>query len=154
MQLVPFFVAGRPAEGTEPLPVRHPYDGREVGRTSHATPDQVEAAVAAAAAVADRAAALPAYVRAEALAHVSRRLAERAEEVARLITAESGKPIRWARIEVTRAVSVFRWAAEEARRFPARCSVSTPTRRGRGGWPWSAGFPGARSSASPRSTSR
>jgi len=133
VQLVPFFVAGRPAEGTEPLPVRHPYDGREVGRTSHATPDQVEAAVAAAAAVADRAAALPAYVRAEALAHVSRRLAERAEEVARLITAESGKPIRWARIEVTRAVSVFRWAAEEARRFSGEVQRldTDPTGQGR-----------------------
>jgi glyceraldehyde-3-phosphate dehydrogenase (NADP+) len=117
VQPVPFHVAGRPATGAEPLSVHHPYDGREIGRTSYASPDQVEAAVAAAAAVADRAAALPAYVRAEALAHVSRRLAERAEEVARLITAESGKPIRWARVEVTRAISVFRWAAEEARRF-------------------------------------
>jgi glyceraldehyde-3-phosphate dehydrogenase (NADP+) len=104
-------------DGAETLVVRHPYDGREVGRTSHADPEQVEAAVAAAAAVADRAAALPAHVRAAALDHVSRRLAERAEEVARLITAESGKPIRWARIEVSRAVATFRWGAEEARRW-------------------------------------
>ncbi|MEE6257258.1 aldehyde dehydrogenase family protein [Plantactinospora sonchi] len=117
MQSVPFHLAGRPAEGPDPLIVRQPYDGREVARTSYADPDQVEAAIVAAAAVADRAAALPAYVRAEALDHVSRRLAERAEEVARLIGAESGKPIRWARVEVSRAVSVFRWAAEEARRF-------------------------------------
>jgi glyceraldehyde-3-phosphate dehydrogenase (NADP+) len=48
---------------------------------------------------------------------VSRRLAERADEVARLITAENGKPIKWARGEVGRAISTFRWAAEEARRF-------------------------------------
>jgi acyl-CoA reductase-like NAD-dependent aldehyde dehydrogenase len=56
-------------------------------------------------------------VRAAALDHVSRRLAERAEEIARLITAENGKPLKWSRGEVGRAVSVFRWAAEEARRF-------------------------------------
>ncbi|WP_117215652.1 aldehyde dehydrogenase family protein, partial [Allorhizocola rhizosphaerae] len=34
-----------------------------------------------------------------------------------LITAENGKPAMWAKAEVGRAVSTFRWAAEEARRF-------------------------------------
>ena len=42
---------------------------------------------------------------------------ERSEEIAQLISAENGKPIKWARGEVGRAVSVFRFAAEEARRF-------------------------------------
>jgi acyl-CoA reductase-like NAD-dependent aldehyde dehydrogenase len=114
---VEFYVAGRPASGVDEVVVRHPYDGREAGRTSNATPDQVETAVAAAAAVADEAAALAAAARAAALDHVSRRLAERADEVARLITAENGKPLKWARAEASRAVSTFRWAAEEARRF-------------------------------------
>ncbi|BFO15728.1 hypothetical protein SHKM778_21160 [Streptomyces sp. KM77-8] len=48
---------------------------------------------------------------------MSRRLTERTEEIARLISAENGKPVKWARGEVGRAVSVFRFAAEEARRF-------------------------------------
>lgn len=117
MEPRPFFVAGRPVHGEGELTVTHPYDGRAVGRTSLATPDQVEAAVAAAARVADQAAALPAHARAAALDHVCRRLAERAEEVARLITAENGKPIKWARAEVGRAISTFRWAAEETRRY-------------------------------------
>ncbi|MEU8296801.1 aldehyde dehydrogenase family protein [Micromonospora sp. NPDC048909] len=111
------YVAGRPVHGAGELTVHHPYDGRAVGRTTLATPDQVETAVAAAAEVAAEAAALPAHARAAALDHVSRRLAERAEEVAALITAENGKPLKWARAEVGRAVSTFRWAAEEARRF-------------------------------------
>ncbi len=97
--------------------MRHPYDGHVVGRTTFATGDQVEAAVAAAAAVAPTAATLPAHRRAAALEHVSRRLAERADEVAALITAENGKPVRWARAEVGRSVETFRWAAEEARRY-------------------------------------
>ncbi|MFY1636113.1 aldehyde dehydrogenase family protein [Solwaraspora sp. WMMB335] len=113
----PFWLAGEPAHGDEPLAVHHPYDGHLVGRTSHATPDQVERAVVAAHRVAAEAAALPAYRRAAALDHISARIAQRAEEIARLITAESGKPIKWARAEVSRAVSTFRWAAEEARRF-------------------------------------
>nr|MDT0659213.1 aldehyde dehydrogenase family protein [Micromonospora sp. DSM 115978] len=117
MQPVPFYVAGKPVSSDDAVSVRHPYDGREVGRTSLATPDQVERAVAAAADVAAAAAALPAHVRAGALDHVSRRLTERADEVARLITAESGKPVKWSRVEVARAASTFRWAAEETRRF-------------------------------------
>jgi acyl-CoA reductase-like NAD-dependent aldehyde dehydrogenase len=113
----PFYVAGSAERGEDELVVRHPYDGREVGRTSFATPAQVERAVAGAAEVVSAGAALPAHVRAAALDHVSRRLAERAEEVARLITAENGKPLKWARAEAGRAASTFRWAAEEARRF-------------------------------------
>lgn len=81
------------------------------------TEAQVEEAVAAAHAAVDEFAATPAHVRAAALDHVSKRLAERTEEIARLITAENGKPLKWARGEVGRAVSVFRFAAEEARRF-------------------------------------
>jgi aldehyde dehydrogenase (NAD+) len=81
------------------------------------TPDQVEAAVAAAWSVRRELAASPAHLRAAALDHVSRRLEERRAEVAALITEEMGKPARWADVEVTRAVSTFRFAAEEARRW-------------------------------------
>ncbi|MEV1146325.1 aldehyde dehydrogenase, partial [Micromonospora sp. NPDC049799] len=61
MESVPFFVASRPVHGEEELTVHHPYDGRAVGRTTLATADQVEAAVAAAAGVAAETAALPAH---------------------------------------------------------------------------------------------
>jgi acyl-CoA reductase-like NAD-dependent aldehyde dehydrogenase len=110
----PFYVAGKPETSDDVVIVRHPYDGREVGRTGNATPDQVERAVAAAAAAPRT---LPVHVRATALDQLSRRLKEREDEVARLITAENGKPLKWARAETARAVSTFRWAAEETRRF-------------------------------------
>jgi acyl-CoA reductase-like NAD-dependent aldehyde dehydrogenase len=81
------------------------------------TAAQIEEAVAALEASSADAAALSLGQRADALAYVAARLLERQEEFAALITAENGKPIRWARIEVSRAASVFRWAAEEARRW-------------------------------------
>ncbi|WP_034093887.1 aldehyde dehydrogenase family protein [Streptacidiphilus albus] len=112
-----FWLAGRQEHGTESFEVRHPWDDSLVGTVSVPTEAQVEAAVAAAVAVQDEFAATPAYVRAAALDHVAKRLTERTEELARLITAENGKPIKWARGEIGRAASVFRWAAEEARRF-------------------------------------
>ncbi|NBE97426.1 aldehyde dehydrogenase family protein [Nonomuraea sp. KC401] len=117
MDVRTFWLAGRPATGDSELTVTNPHDGREVGRHSVPTDAQVEEAVAAAHAVAEQAAALPVHARAEALAHVSRRIEERADEIARLITAENGKPIFWARGEVTRAVATFRFAAEETRRW-------------------------------------
>ncbi|POM27767.1 Succinate-semialdehyde dehydrogenase [NADP(+)] GabD [Actinomadura rubteroloni] len=117
MNVTPFWLAGRPATGDESIEVTNPFDGHVVGAASVPTPAQVEEAVAAADAVRRQAAALPLHVRAEALLHVSRRLAERADEVARLITAENGKPLLWARGEVARAVATFRFAAEETRRW-------------------------------------
>ena len=116
-QAQPFWIAGKQTTGTDSYEVYSPYDGAHVATVSVPTDAQVEQAVAAAHAAAKETADQPAYVRAAALDHVSRRLAERAEEIAALITAENGKPLKWARAEVGRAVSVFRWAAEEARRF-------------------------------------
>jgi acyl-CoA reductase-like NAD-dependent aldehyde dehydrogenase len=116
-EITPFWLAGRATTGEETLTLTHPYDGHEVAVVAVPTEAQVEEAVAAADAVRLEAQALPAHQRAAALDHVSKRLTERAEEIARLITAENGKPIKWARLEVNRGISTFRWAAEEARRF-------------------------------------
>lgn len=114
-ELLPLWIAGTPVHGETRLEVRHPYDGHLVASTTYATDAQVERAVAAAHAVRREAAGLPIHVRAEALASISRAIADRSEELARLITAENGKPLVWARAEVGRAVSVFRVAAEATR---------------------------------------
>ncbi|QRP44972.1 aldehyde dehydrogenase family protein [Amycolatopsis sp. FDAARGOS 1241] len=114
---VPFWVAGKPVITGTTAAVRHSYDGSEAGSHHVPSASDIEAAVQAAAAVADEFATTPAHVRAGALDHVSSSLSRRADEIARLITAESGKPLKWSRGEVGRAVSTFRWAAEEARRF-------------------------------------
>lgn len=113
MAPTPFYVAGRPQSSGDLLPVHHPGDGRNVGTTSYATEAHVEEAVRATRGIGTE----PAHRRAAALAHVSRRLEEHSEEIAHLVTGENGKPLKWARVEVARAVSTFRWAAEEARRF-------------------------------------
>jgi aldehyde dehydrogenase (NAD+) len=116
-EITPFWLAGHATTAEETFEVRSPYDDRHLATVAIPTQDQVQQAIAAADAVRREAQALPAHVRAEALAHVSQRLAERADEVARLITSENGKPLKWAKTEVSRGISTFRWAAEEARRF-------------------------------------
>jgi acyl-CoA reductase-like NAD-dependent aldehyde dehydrogenase len=115
--VIPFWIAGRPESSGQVADVVNSFDGSVVGRHAVPTSAQVEAAVAAAWDSRDVTSAQPAAVRAEALAHISRRITERGDEIARLITAENGKPLMWSRAEVGRAASTFRWAAEEARRF-------------------------------------
>ncbi|MDQ1751108.1 MAG: hypothetical protein QOE71_2164 [Pseudonocardiales bacterium] len=113
----PFYLSGVATVGEETLEVTSPWDGSVVGIVSVPTDAQVEQAVTDLDAVRLEAQATPAHVRAGALDHISARLKERSEELAALITAENGKPLVWSRAEVGRAVSTFRWAAEETRRF-------------------------------------
>jgi acyl-CoA reductase-like NAD-dependent aldehyde dehydrogenase len=111
-----FLVAGEWRSGDGTFDVKSPYDGSVVATVASPGSDDVEDAIAAADAVFDNARKLPVHARAEALAHISRRLQERAEEIAELIAREGGKPLKWAKVEAARAVSTFRWAAEETRR--------------------------------------
>ncbi|MCS6858394.1 MAG: aldehyde dehydrogenase family protein [Sandaracinaceae bacterium] len=60
---------------------------------------------------------LPAYERKAILEHCVRRFQGRFEELAQLVCAEVGKPIRDARTEVARLIDTFTVAAEEATRL-------------------------------------
>lgn len=113
----PSFIAGSPWTGCNLRDVLHPGDGSVVGRVHVPDADATERAIAGAWEVRATGRAMSAAARADCLMHVSNGLACRVDEVAALITSENGKPITWARAEATRAVSTFRWAAEEARRF-------------------------------------
>ena len=113
----PFYAAGRWRTGRGTLAVKSPYDGSVVAEIGVPTDQDVEEAVVAAVDVFKESRHLPTYVRAEALAHISRRIAERVDELSESVAREGGKPLKWSKIEVTRAVSTFRWASEEARRF-------------------------------------
>ncbi|HXG75919.1 MAG TPA: aldehyde dehydrogenase family protein [Gaiellaceae bacterium] len=108
-------VAGEWVETGSWLEVRSPYDGEVVGRVPKAGAAEARRAVDAAAAA--MASPLPAHERAAVLDRVAAALAERADEVARTICAEAGKPLKAARIEAARAVSTFTMAAVEARRL-------------------------------------
>jgi acyl-CoA reductase-like NAD-dependent aldehyde dehydrogenase len=116
-RIKPIWVAGAEMTGEATMLVTPPDGGDPVAEVAVADPLHVEAAVHAADAVSREFASTPAYRRADALEHVARRLTERGDELAQLIVSEGGKPIRWARIEVARAASTFRIAAEEARRW-------------------------------------
>jgi aldehyde dehydrogenase (NAD+) len=113
-----FLVAGNWKEGDKSFEVKSPFDGSVVATVSSPTKQDIEASMAATAEVFDETRKLPVHARAEALMHISRRLDERKDEVAEMIAREGGKPLKWSKVEAARAVSTFRWAAEEIRREP------------------------------------
>ena len=94
-----------------------PFDGRVVAEVGVPTEADVEEAVAGAVETFKESRHLPTHARAEALMDISRGIAERADELAETVAREGGKPVKWSKVEVSRAVSTFRWAAEETRRF-------------------------------------
>jgi acyl-CoA reductase-like NAD-dependent aldehyde dehydrogenase len=116
MTVRPFLVNGEWRTGSEGLEVRSPYDDSVVAEVGVPGPDDVEEAIATAAETFPESSRLPVHARAEALDHVSRRLGETIQENAELIAKEGGKPLKWATVEATRAVSTFRWASEVLRR--------------------------------------
>jgi acyl-CoA reductase-like NAD-dependent aldehyde dehydrogenase len=97
------------------LDVRSPYSGDVVGRVAKGGADETRRAIDAA----ERALAepLPAHKRAEILVKVAGSIGRRHEEIARTISDEAGKPIKTARVEASRAMSTYTFAAVEARKL-------------------------------------
>ena len=99
---VPIYLAGEFVEAGTPLEVRDPATGELVGTTWQAGPDELERATAAAVEGLAAMRRLASYERRDALAHVADCIARDADELAELLTRESGKPIKDARGEVAR----------------------------------------------------
>lgn len=100
-----------------PLEVKNKYDGSLVGVLPTASREDLNRAIDSAERAEDIMADLPAYKRSEILLRTSALLRERSEEIAKIIAAEAGKALKFARAEVDRAASTFTIAAEEAKRL-------------------------------------
>jgi acyl-CoA reductase-like NAD-dependent aldehyde dehydrogenase len=111
----PFLVAGEWRTGEGTFEVKSPFDDSVVAEIGVPTQADVEEATAQATETFEESKRLPVHARSEALDHISRRLAETVDENAELIAREGGKPIKWATVEATRAISTFRWASEVLR---------------------------------------
>jgi len=111
------FIAGKWLETNQLAQVINPYDGTTVGEVFQAGPEEIERAIVAAEKAFEITCKLPSYQRAEILRKTVKQIRSRKEEIARTMTLESGKPIRFTRSEVDRAVLTFSLAAEESLRI-------------------------------------
>jgi succinate-semialdehyde dehydrogenase/glutarate-semialdehyde dehydrogenase len=106
----------RAARGGGTYQVRNPATGEPIGTAADSGPEDCRDAVDAAAAALPGWAGRTAYQRSAVLYAAYRLMLDRAEELARLMTTEQGKPLRAARNEVGYAADFLIWYAEEAKR--------------------------------------
>ena len=111
------FVGGEWRVSSRKMEVKNPYNGEVVGLVNLATEEIMEEALSKADTAFHVTKSLPAYERSKILADVSSKLAERRADIARIMSLESGKPIKDAEAEVDRAIFTFKVASSEAERF-------------------------------------
>ncbi|MFI5167523.1 MAG: aldehyde dehydrogenase family protein [Thermoanaerobaculales bacterium] len=108
------FIGGGWRDGKATLAVVSPYDRREVARVARAGPEQLAAALDAAAQSQPAMSALSPYQRARILEQAAKEIAARREELAQVMVEEAGKPLALARVEADRCVETFVESAQVA----------------------------------------
>src|SRR5690554_3099428 len=98
-------------------PVHSPVSGLVVGDIPAAAMPDIDAALAAAQRGFERWRQVPAWERAKVLRKAADLLRDRVEDVARLMSTETGKPLAEARGETQAAADQFEWYGEEAKRI-------------------------------------
>ena len=108
------------AQSAKTLDVMNPATGEVNGTVAHAERADLDVALTAA----DRGFAawrrVSAFERSKLLRRVADLLRERADDIARLMTLEQGKPLAEARMETVAGADIIDWFAEEARRTYGR----------------------------------
>jgi acyl-CoA reductase-like NAD-dependent aldehyde dehydrogenase len=123
-------IGGEWVETGEWQEVRSPYSGEVVGRVAKAGSTETQRAIDAAQAAMRE--PLPAHKRAEILVRVAGALGKRHDEVARLISDEAGKPMKAAKVEASRAMSTYTFAAVEARKLAGEIVPMDASQAGEG----------------------
>ncbi len=113
----PYYLANRAVFANTDLAVTDKFTGKVAARVALAEEQVIDQAIGLAVAAEKPMRQMPAYRRQQILQHCVDRFSVRAEELARALCIEAGKPIRDSRGEVARLIETFKIAAEEAVRF-------------------------------------
>ena len=120
------YIDGSWRKTADTLPVLNPATEEEIGRLPHARISDLDDALAAAEKGFDTWKKVAPVERANVLLKAAALMRERQEEIATSITAEHGKPLAQARLEVIRGCEFFEWDAGEATRTYGRVIPSAP----------------------------
>jgi len=112
------YLAGEFISTNTELSVINPYNGLEFAKTYIAGQNELESAIERAIAVETDMKDLPIYKRYQILMQISQEIIKDKERLAKILSQESGKPMRYALGEIERASQTFLIAAEEAKRIP------------------------------------
>jgi succinate-semialdehyde dehydrogenase / glutarate-semialdehyde dehydrogenase len=114
------------AGGRDTSPIINPATGKVVGRTPHATLEDIDQALAVTGPAFRLWSRTPAYDRAKILKRAAELIRERASHIEWLMTTEEGKPLAEAKYEIASAADYFEWFAEQGKRTYGRV---VPSRR-------------------------
>ena len=120
------YIDGEWRKTAHDLPVLNPATEEEIGRLPHAERRDLDDALDAAENGFRVWSQAPPVTRANVLLKAAALMRERQEEIATAITAEHGKPLTQARMEVIRGCEFFEWDAGEATRTYGRVIPSAP----------------------------
>lgn len=110
----------RDATGGKTIPVLNPATGQAIGNVAHATIADLDDALAAAQRGFDVWRKVPAFERTAIMRRAASLLRERADDIARLLTQEQGKPLVQARGEALAGADIIDWFAAEGMRVYGR----------------------------------
>ncbi|MAN60063.1 MAG: NAD-dependent succinate-semialdehyde dehydrogenase [Flavobacteriaceae bacterium] len=120
------FINGEWRGAAEDMAVVNPATEEELGRLPKAGISDLQEALAAAEQGLRLWSRTPPRARADIILRAAALMRERQEEIAQSITAEHGKPLPQARLEVIRGVEFFEWDAGEAMRVYGRVIPAAP----------------------------
>jgi len=112
----PLILAGKEIDIGNYITIRHPYDGRQVGKCAGADSALMEKAISSAYSARAEMAELPHHQRERILLATADLVEKNADRLAELITLEMGKVIKESLSEVNRAVFTLRTSAKEVSR--------------------------------------
>jgi acyl-CoA reductase-like NAD-dependent aldehyde dehydrogenase len=141
MEIKACFINGHWVDTSQKLTVTSPWSGEVVGEVSLAGPEEWEAAIIAAQAAAATLKKMSSLERRRMLETLMAGVKERQTELANTIVAEGGKPITYARAEISRGIMTLALAAGEAERLGGEVLPLDLTRSSAGRWGITRRFP-------------
>lgn len=117
MQAEKFLTGNEFVSSNDIVEIKNPYTNEVVKKVYKSGTDQINSSLNYLTQVFAKYKTAPAYVRADLLEKISSKVKQKRDELSHLITLETGKPIKFSRIEVDRAVLTFKLGSEEAKRI-------------------------------------
>ncbi len=118
MEEYKLYVAGKFVSTNTILEIQNPYTEKIFAKSYIAGKKELETAIVAAQKVEKTMRDLPSFQRYEILMQIAQALTDQIQSLAKVLSDESGKPMRYAKGEIQRSIQTFTVAAEEAKRLP------------------------------------
>lgn len=117
MEKEKFLIKNEFVSSEETVNIINPYSSEIVKQVYKSNSEHINVALGYLTSIFPKYKNIPSYTKAELLQIATNKIKKRKEDLAYLLTLETGKPIKLSRLEVDRAIFTFQTGAEEARRI-------------------------------------